>query len=155
MAAARDTSKATRRVTAGKATVGRSARSGALQEGAQVGRRGRSTPADDPLSSSRVRYLMDAFGGQALAILTGVSASQPTRWSAGDERPGATAAPLLIDLEHVLAKARLIWGEQAAQQWLVSASSYLGGARPLDALRVHGSSAVLDALDGEMWGGAA
>jgi len=65
------------------------------------------------------------------------------------------AAPLLIDLEHVLAKARLIWGEDAAKRWLSSANSYLEGARPLDVLQHRGPSAVLDALEAEMWGGAA
>lgn len=114
----------------------------------------RSVAADDPLASSRVRYLVEAFGGSRLAELTGVNRSQPTRWASGDERPGPAAAPLLIDLEHILAKARLVWGEHAAHTWLISANSYLNGARPLDALRMAGPAAVLDALDGEMWGGA-
>lgn len=122
---------------------------------APAGRKRRASAADDPLSSHRVRYLVDAFGGRTVAAFVGVNASQPTRWAAGDERPGPAAAPLLIDLEHVLAKARLVWGEQAAQQWLVSSNSYLGGARPMDALRLQGPGAVLDALDGETWGGAA
>ncbi len=123
---------------------------------AAAGRAGaRSTAADDPLAASRVRILVDAFGGAQLAKLIGVSASQPTRWVKGQERPGIAAAPLLIDLEHVLAKARLIWGEEAAKQWLRSPNSYLEGARPLDVLHHRGPSAVLDALDAEMWGGAA
>jgi hypothetical protein len=121
-----------------------------------AGRAGaRSTAADDPLAASRVRVLVDAFGGAQLAKLIGVSASQPTRWVKGQERPGIAAAPLLIDLEHVLAKARLIWGEEAAKLWLCSANSYLEGARPLDVLHHRGPSAVLDALEAEMWGGAA
>lgn len=115
----------------------------------------RATAADDPLAGSRVRILVDAFGGAQLAKLIGVNASQPTRWAKGQERPGPVAAPLLIDLEHVLAKARLIWGENAAKRWLSSANSYLEGARPLDVLQHRGPSAVLDALEAEMWGGAA
>jgi hypothetical protein len=115
----------------------------------------RSSAADDPLATSRVRVLVDAFGGARLAKLLGVSASQPTRWVKGQERPGVAAAPLLIDLEHVLAKTRLIWGEEAAKQWLRSPNSYLEGARPLDVLHHRGPSAVLDALEAEMWGGAA
>jgi len=55
----------------------------------------------------------------------------------------------------VLAKARLIWGEEAAMQWLCSANSYLEGARPLDVLHHRVPSTVLDALEAELWGGAA
>ncbi|WP_241260418.1 antitoxin Xre/MbcA/ParS toxin-binding domain-containing protein [Rhodococcus sp. KRD197] len=128
---------------------------GAGSSTSPAGRKPRSTAADDPLSGSRVRYLVDAFGGRALAAFVGVSASQPTRWATGEERPGPLAAPLLIDLEHVLAKARLVWGEDAAQRWFVSSNAYLGGARPMDALRMQGPAVVLNALDGETWGGAA
>lgn len=112
-------------------------------------------PADDPLSSDRVRYLADAFGGAQLAALVGVNRSQPSRWISGDERPGPAAAPLLIDLEHVLARARLVWGETAARTWLESANSHLGGARPIDVLQLSGPAAVLEALDAAAWGGSA
>ncbi|MGB7236678.1 MAG: condensation domain-containing protein [Rhodococcus sp. (in: high G+C Gram-positive bacteria)] len=115
----------------------------------------RSKTADDPLSDNRIRYLSDAFSGRTLAAFAGVSTSQLARWAMGKERPGPLIAPLLIDLEHVLAKARLVWGEEAAQRWFISSNAHLGGARPLDALRVEGSATVLNALDGETWGGAA
>lgn len=111
--------------------------------------------ADDPLAASRVRYLVDMLGGTQLASLVGVNRSQPSRWMTGDERPGPVAAPLLIDLEHVIARARLVWGETAAATWLVSANSYLDGARPLDVLQLSGPAPVLEALDAETWGGAA
>jgi hypothetical protein len=107
--------------------------------------------ADDPLSAARVRYLADAFGGAQLAELVGVNRSQPSRWIKGEERPGPAAAPLLIDLEHVLARARLVWGEIAAATWLESANGYLGGARPIDVLQLSGPSPVLEALDAETW----
>jgi hypothetical protein len=111
--------------------------------------------ADDPLSAARVRYLADIFGGAQLAELVGVNRSQPSRWITGAERPGPVAAPILIDLEHVLARARLVWGETAAATWLESANSYLNGARPIDVLQLSGPSPVLEALDAETWGGAA
>ena len=72
----------------------------------------------------------------------------------GEERPGPTAAPLLIDLEHVIARARLVWGQAAATTWLHSANSYLDGARPIDVLQLSGAAPVLEALDAETWGGA-
>jgi uncharacterized protein (DUF2384 family) len=99
--------------------------------------------------------MADIFGGTRLAELVGVHRSQPSRWIKGTERPGPAAAPILIDLEHVVARARLVWGETAAATWLESANSYLDGARPLDVLRLSGPSSVLEALDAETWGGAA
>ena len=110
--------------------------------------------ADDPLAASRVRYLADALGGAQLAAVVGVNRSQPSRWMTGEERPGPTAAPLLIDLEHVIARARLVWGEAAAATWLDSANSYLNGARTMDVLQLSGAAPVLEALDAETWGGA-
>lgn len=87
--------------------------------------------------------------------MLGVSPSQTSRWASGEERPGAVAAPLLIDLEHVLARTRLIWAEPAASTWLTSANAHLGGARPVDVLRLEGPGPVLEALDAAAWGGAA
>jgi Protein of unknown function (DUF2384) len=111
---------------------------------------------DDPLAASRVRYLVSVLGGATqLAEIVQVNRSQPSRWMNGQERPGATAAPLLIDLEHVIARARLVWGETAAATWMVSSNSYLEGARPVDVLQLSGSAPVLEALDAETWGGAA
>ncbi len=115
---------------------------------------GRSA-ADDPLSTFRVQYLLDLFTSKGLAEWIGVSPSQTSRWSSGKERPSPAAAPALIDLEHVYARARLVWGEDAARIWLQSPNSYLGGPRPLDVLRADGPSRVLECLDAEMWGGAA
>ena len=62
---------------------------------------------------------------------------------------------MLIDLEHVLARVRLVWGEPAAATWMISANAHLGGARPVDALALRGPGPVLEALDAETWGGAA
>ena len=94
-------------------------------------------------------------GGRALAAMLGVSPSQTSRWASGEERPGAVAAPLLIDLEHVLARVRLVWAEPAAVTWMTSANAHLGGARPVDVLRLRGPGPVLEALDAGIWGSAA
>lgn len=111
--------------------------------------------ADDPLSPQRVEYLTEVFSRAELARLVGVSASQTSRWASGEEWPGPAAAPALIDLEHVLARARLVWGGESARIWMESANAFLGGARPLDVLRTEGPARILEALDAEMWGGAA
>jgi uncharacterized protein (DUF2384 family) len=64
-------------------------------------------------------------------------------------------APSLIDLEHVPARARLVWAEPAAKTWIVSANAHLEGARPIDMLAARGPGPVLDVLDTGAWGGAA
>lgn len=121
-----------------------------------AGRTSRGRAADDPLAAERTRWLAEVVGGgKALAQLLGVSPSQTSRWAKGEERPGAVAAPLLIDLEHVLARVRLVWAEPAATTWMASANAHLAGARPVDVLRLQGVGPVLDALDAAMWGGAA
>ena len=63
--------------------------------------------------------------------------------------------PVLIDLEHVLARVRLGWVDPAAATWMISANSHLGGARPADVLTLRGPGPVLEALDAETWGSAA
>jgi len=94
-------------------------------------------------------------GSRALAGMLGVNPSQTSRWASGKERPGAAAAPLLIDLEHVLARVRLVWADPAAVTWMTSSNAHLGGARPVDALRLGGPGPVLEALDAGTWGSAA
>ncbi|WP_193606173.1 antitoxin Xre/MbcA/ParS toxin-binding domain-containing protein [Mycobacteroides abscessus] len=111
--------------------------------------------ADDPLSLHRVEYLSTVFSRAELARWIGVSPSQTSRWASGQERPGPAAAPALIDLEHVYSRARLVWGGDTARVWLESPNVYLSGARPLDVLLTNGAAPVLEALDAEMWGGAA
>ena len=111
--------------------------------------------ADDPLSEHRVLYLTNVFTRAELAKMIGVSPSQTSRWASGQERPGPAAAPALIDLEHVYSRARLVWGGDAARIWMESSNAFLGGARPVDVLLTEGPARVLQALDAEMWGGAA
>lgn len=94
-------------------------------------------------------------GGGKLATMLGVNASQTSRWAKGHERPSAQVAPLLIDLEHVLARVRLVWSEPAATTWMTSANARLDGARPVDVLALAGVGPVLEALDAGAWGGAA
>lgn len=111
--------------------------------------------ADDPVADSRVQVLLGTFSRAQLAEMVGVSPSQTSRWASGKERPGPAAAPALIDLEHIYARARLVWGKDTARIWLESNNAHLGGARPLDVLHADGPARVLEALDAEMWGGAA
>jgi uncharacterized protein (DUF2384 family) len=117
--------------------------------------RGPRVAANDPLAPHRVEYLTTIFSRAELARWIGVSPSQTSRWASGQERPGPAAAPAIIDLEHVYSRARLVWGGDTARIWLESSNAFLSGARPLDVLLTDGVAPVLEALDAEMWGGAA
>lgn len=124
--------------------------------GRSTGGRRRAADGDDPLAAARTRWLADAVGGSGrLARMLGVSPSQTSRWASGAERPGTQAAPALIDLEHVLARVRLIWTEPAATIWLTSPNAHLAGASPLQVLTTRGVGPVLDALDAGAWSSAA
>lgn len=94
-----------------------------------------------------------ALGGVGkIADLLDVSRSQPTRWRQGVERPSPEMARLVVDLDHVMARAQLVFTPEVARRWLTGANSYLEGARPIDVLRRRGSSEVIDALDAAMQG---
>ncbi len=112
------------------------------------------THTDRSLPDERLRALADAFGNPGLAKLSGVSASTPGRWISGRHRPRPQSMAQLIALDRTFTRACLIWGPPAVQEWLRVNNSHLAGARPVDALRYGRTSAVLDALDIEMWGGA-
>ncbi len=60
---------------------------------------------------------------------------------------------MLVDLEHVLAHALLVWGDAAvARDWLASPNAHLEGVRPVDWIRLHGTAEVVDALRAEAAG---
>ena len=99
-------------------------------------------------AQERTAFLIEAFGSaSAVAELLEVSRSQPGRWKSGVETPGPAASALLVDLDHVMARATLLWPTEVAKRWLVGSEPFLGGARPIDALRLRGSREVIEALD--------
>lgn len=100
-----------------------------------------------PLVRERVDFLVGLVGGADLARWLEVSRSQPTRWRSGAEQPSARAARALVDLDHVVTRALMLWVPRVAVDWLTSSNAYLDGARPLDVLRTRGSAEVIDALD--------
>jgi len=101
-----------------------------------------------PQVAQRTDFLIESLGsGAELARLLGVNRSQPAQWRSGKENPGPLTAQRLIDLDHVVAKALLIWTPQVAIDWLEGSNSYLDGARPIDVLRLRGSAEVVSALD--------
>jgi len=104
-------------------------------------------------AAQRTEFLITAIGsGAALADVLGVARSQPTRWRKGEESPSPQTARELVDLDHVMARALMLFSQPVAMDWLTSANSHLDGSRPIDVLRTRGSSEVIDALDATMAG---
>lgn len=113
--------------------------------------RAKVAPASVP---SRTEFLVLKMGGVTdLAEVLDVSKSQPSRWRTGAESPSPEKERALLDLDHVVARAELLWGDaDVAHDWLFSSNAYLGGARPVDVVRLRGSAEVIEALDEAMAG---
>lgn len=106
--------------------------------------------------AQRTDELAAHLGGvTALARALGVSPSQPSRWKSGKESPSPDMARRLVDLDHVVARALLVWDREVIPDWLTSPNGHLGGATPLGVLATQGPSSVLDALDAVEAGGFA
>ena len=83
----------------------------------------------------------------------GVPDSQCARWIRGEDSPNAENARAIVDLEYVVARARLLWSDdETVNLWLNGRNAFLGGARPIDVIMTRGVSPVVDALDQEMAG---
>ncbi len=103
---------------------------------------------------ARARFVTRVAGGtRKAAALLDVAASQPSRWVNGDSIPGPAQARMLVDLDHVLAHLLLVWGDDAvARDWLTTPNMHLDGIRPVDWIRLHGTSEVVDAIRAEAAG---
>ena len=114
----------------------------------------RSGDAAGPDVQWRAKSAAEALGSRTrLADALGVSDSQPTRWIRGEDSPNAENARAIVDLEYVVARARLLWSDdKTVNLWLNGRNAFLGGARPIDVIMTRGVSPVVDALDQEMAG---
>lgn len=103
---------------------------------------------------ARTTAVAQALGSRAkLAQVLKVSTSQPTRWISGDESPNSENTRAIVDLEHVVTRARLLWSDDATvSSWLNGRNAFLDGARPVDVIALQGSGPVIDALDQETAG---
>lgn len=132
-------------------TSTRSASTGQFQSATAIRSASGSTNATD--LQWRTAAVISLLGSQrALADLLDVSTSQPSRWQSGEEAPSPEHSRELLDLDHVLARASLLWAPSVVLSWLTGSNSFLDGARPIDVLRTRGSAEVIIALDAEMAG---
>jgi hypothetical protein len=92
------------------------------------------------------------LGNRRAADLLGVAESQPSRWRKALEIPSSQVAPMLVDLDHIIARLQLIWDEEVIGDWLEGSNAFLDGARPIDVLRWNGSGPVLEAIEAEAAG---
>jgi len=102
----------------------------------------------------RTQLVTEAAGGtRRAADLLEVAASQPSRWAKGESVPGPAQARMLVDIDHVLAHALLVWADAGvARDWLTTANAHLGGVRPIEWIRLHGTAEVVEALRAEAAG---
>lgn len=113
-----------------------------------------STPARKWHPELRTRFVTEVAGGtRRAAHLLDVAASQPSRWMAGESTPGPAQARMLLDIDHVLAHALLVWADiGVARDWLTTANANLDGIPPLEWIRRHGTAEVVEALRAEAAG---
>lgn len=96
----------------------------------------------------KVESLTEAFGSKsAAAEFLGVTRGQPGKWMSGAERPSPDVERLILDFDYVWDRLTAVRSARSATVWLQSANSFLGGARPLDAIRFRGPEPVISALD--------
>lgn len=95
----------------------------------------------------RVERARRVLGNNGLAQVLGVSASQPSRWMSGKERPGPGTAVRVTDLSYLLERLLQAMYPDQAEVWLASANGHLGGARPLDVFQRRGVAPVVEAIE--------
>jgi len=102
-----------------------------------------------------LRRSVAALGNNAVADLLGVSKSQPGRWARGAEGMTQVNATAAIELDAFIGRMLQTFTRQQAALWLIGSDPQLGGARPVDAFRLKGLSAVLPALAAHEQGASA
>jgi cold shock CspA family protein/uncharacterized protein (DUF2384 family) len=123
-------------------------RSKGLQEPIRQGRASSQRATGLPLADDRTQFLLEVFGSAAsLARILGVARSQPSRWRTGSEAPSSRSAQQILDLDHVAAKAMLLWPRDVAVEWLQSPNSALAGATPVEVVVQRGAAEVIEELE--------
>lgn len=97
----------------------------------------------------RLDWLITMLGNNKVAELLGVNRSQPSRWRSGKEGLAPENRRAVLDLDYVVARLHESWVPEVAALWLRGSNPHLGGAVPLDVLRLRGAADVIRAIDAE------
>lgn len=102
----------------------------------------------------RARFVARVVGGtRKAADLLRVDAAQTSRWTSGASVPAPEQARMLVDIEHALTHALLVWAdEKVARDWLGTPNAHLDAVAPIDWIRLHGTAEVVDAIRAEAAG---
>jgi hypothetical protein len=109
-------------------------------------------PASAWAAQTRTELIVGVLGNKQTAELLNVSQSQPSRWRTGAETPGVAVAPLLVDLDHVIARLLILWDRSVVFDWLTGPNGFLDGARPIDVIAARGTTEVIEAIEAEAGG---
>ncbi len=97
-------------------------------------------------TEAKVSRLVAVYGVNGLASLLGVSASQPTRWRQGKERPSDATTRRLLALEYLTSRLAEVFTARQAQVWLASPNPYLGGSTPAEVFTRFGGASLEPAI---------
>ncbi len=102
-----------------------------------------------PVVRRRLTWLVSVLGNNQVAELLGVNRSQPSRWRTGKEGLAPENRRAVLDLDYVVARLHESWTPEVAALWLRGSNAHLGGAVPLDVLKLRGAAEVIRAIDAE------
>lgn len=86
------------------------------------------------------------LGEPEIALALGISTRSLHRWSSGQSHPQRESRTNLARLLALAEHLEEVFGEDASE-WLVADSRYLGGMKPIEALRAGRIDRVEDALE--------
>lgn len=87
-----------------------------------------------------------SIGESEIALALGISTRSLRRWSLGESHPQRESRTHLARLLALSERLEEVFGEDA-DEWLEADSRYLGGLKPVEALRVGRMDRVEDALE--------
>ena len=91
--------------------------------------------------------VVESLGNNGTAKVLGVSPSLVSRWLKKTEPISSEKRRAIVDLDFVLNRALQIFTAEQLSLWLTGNEPHLGGARPIDVLRLRGPLSVVRALD--------
>ena len=119
----------------------------------------RLEPAGDASALIDVRPLLErmitAYSPATVARLLAVDKSTISHWGRGKREISPAMRSRILEMHDVLSRVHQVFNPILAARWLVGHEPFLGGARPLDVLGLHGAAPVIDALDAIASGGYA